>query len=116
MVETRLTSLLTGFPRKLDQAEFFEQKVGPIDLVVFECPQSNLVQRLLQRNRADDNEYNIKRRIDTFRATTAFVLEKYRAVGKVVEIGTGTEVDDVHVRLQRLLKEHDVVLASRSGE
>ena len=79
-------------------------------MIVFDCPQSILVQRLSQRNRADDGEENIKRRIETFKTTTSLVLQKYSSMDKVAEIETDTDVDDVFTRLQQLLKEHDVLL------
>ena len=111
----RLTRLPLGFPRKLDQAEYFEEIVGPIDLViVFDCPEVMLTQRLLQRSRADDDTDNIKRRIETFKATTSHVVKKYSDMGKVVELKTDTEVEDIFIRLQQLLKEHDMELEPRN--
>ncbi|KAI4619985.1 hypothetical protein J4E80_004510 [Alternaria sp. BMP 0032] len=109
------TFFLDGFPRKLDQAEYFEEIVGPIDLViVFDCPEVMLTQRLLQRSRADDDTDNIKRRIETFKATTSHVVKKYSDMGKVVELKTDTEVEDIFIRLQQLLKEHDMELEPRN--
>jgi UMP-CMP kinase len=116
-VETRLIPSSLGFPRKLDQAEYLERNVGPVHFVIiFDCPQSVLVQRLSQRGRADDDADNVKRRIETFKATTSQVLQKYGNVGKVVETRTNTEMEDVCTRLQQLLKEHDVALETRSGD
>jgi len=69
--------MYVGFPRKLDQAAYFEEVVASIDLVVvFECPESIIIERLAGRGREDDNEDTIKRRIETFNTTTAEVLEK----------------------------------------
>merc|ERR1711934_681283 len=59
--------LVDGFPRALDQAQEFEDKVIPCKLVLFfDCPQKMLQKRLMKRaktsGRADDNAETIKKR------------------------------------------------------
>ena len=59
--------LIDGFPRKMDQAEKFEQSVCESSLTVFyETTEEVMKQRLLKRGetsgRADDNEESIKKR------------------------------------------------------
>ena len=104
----------TGFPRKLDQAEYFEERVAPIALlIVLECPETVLVERLILRCRKDDDADNIQRRIRTFQETTSQVLQKFEAKGKVVRVKSDEEVEKVFVRIQEVLKESGVLLQLR---
>jgi|TARA_R110002003_G_scaffold39_14_gene2536 UMP-CMP kinase len=104
----------TGFPRKLDQAEYFEQHVAPVTCVsVFDCPQDVLLQRLSSRGRADDTIETIKRRIATFDETTSQVLKKYEARDIVTRIRSDCAVEAVTERLQQALQDCGVVLKLR---
>ncbi|KAF2244209.1 P-loop containing nucleoside triphosphate hydrolase protein [Trematosphaeria pertusa] len=107
---------LDGFPRRLDQAEYFEEKVGPVSLVlVLECPSAVLLERLLSRRRADDDTGTIQKRIDTFNKTTAQVLEKYEAMGKVVRVDGNHDVEKVAADIQYVLRQAGVELQTRAG-
>ncbi|KAF2001249.1 P-loop containing nucleoside triphosphate hydrolase protein [Amniculicola lignicola CBS 123094] len=110
------TILLDGFPRKMDQANYFEETIGTIAIVlVFECPEEILVDRLLQRKRNDDDVETIRRRVRTFNTTTAEVLAKYEALGKVVRIDVVASVEDVFLRVQTALHKADICLDKRPG-
>ena len=79
---------MPGFPRKLDQAELFEAELSaPSAIVLLECPDEVLKQRLAQRTgRFDDNEETIAKRIATFQSSTKEVIDHYKAQGKVIEV------------------------------
>jgi len=102
-----------GCPRKFDQAAYFEEVVAPIDLVVvFECPESVLVERLAGRGRADDDEETIKRRIETFNTTTAEVLEKYGTQEKVVKVESDGAKEVMFERLKEVFQDNGARLVS----
>src|ERR1700753_1118818 len=67
--------LIDGFPRKMDQAEKFEEVVVPAEFTLFfDCPEETMRKRLLHRGetsgRADDNEESIVKRFKTFEQTS----------------------------------------------
>jgi adenylate kinase len=90
--------LLDGFPRTRAQAEalaaLLAETGDELDAVVeFEVPDDVVVERLLARGRADDNEDVIRRRQQVYRDETAPLLDFYRdrlvtvdAVGDIAEI------------------------------
>ena len=107
-------SVCPGFPRKLDQSEYFEETVAPIALViVLECPQTVLVERLTHRSRKDDDADNILRRIQTFQETTSQVLQKFETKGKIVRVNSNEEAEKVFATIQKVLKEAGVLMQPR---
>lgn len=83
--------LLDGFPRELEQAKTFEDKVcAPAHVLYFHCEEETMVARLLERaktsGRADDNEETIKKRLHTFTTATAPVTECYREKGTLCQV------------------------------
>ncbi|VDB88621.1 unnamed protein product [Peniophora sp. CBMAI 1063] len=93
--------LIDGFPRKMDQAEKFEQSVCESSLTLFyETTEEVMQQRLLKRGetsgRADDNIESIKKRFITYRDQTMPVIEHYEKIGKVAKIDSSVTVDEVH--------------------
>ncbi|KAF2033637.1 P-loop containing nucleoside triphosphate hydrolase protein [Setomelanomma holmii] len=94
------TFLLDGFPRRIDQAEYFESVVAPLTCVV----------RLSRRGRADDTPETIKLRIKTFEETTREVVEKFGAMGTVVRVRSDGDVGEISKRLREGLEERGVML------
>ncbi|KAJ5392224.1 hypothetical protein N7509_007714 [Penicillium cosmopolitanum] len=93
--------LIDGFPRKLDQAEFFEASVCPSELVLFlDCPEDVMESRLLKRGetsgRDDDNAASIRKRFRTFVETSMPVVEAFRKEDKVVTVKATGSVDEVY--------------------
>jgi adenylate kinase len=75
--------LLDGFPRNLVQAEalnsLLEDLNQQIELVVLmELDDDLLIQRLLGRGRADDNETVIRHRLEVYREQTEPLISYYR--------------------------------------
>ncbi len=60
-------------------------------MLVFECSEDVMVQRLLARGatsgRVDDNEETIRKRLHTFQEATVPVIQYYHTVDKVVKVG-----------------------------
>ncbi|KAL4889264.1 UMP-CMP kinase [Aspergillus ambiguus] len=97
--------LIDGFPRKLDQAVFFEDTVCPSEMTLFlDCPEEVMEQRLLKRGetsgRDDDNAESIRKRFRTFVETSMPVVEAFEAQNKVVSVSATGSVDEVYARIR----------------
>lgn len=109
MVEVRLNQddaangfLLDGFPRTVEQAgilaELLEKKGVKLDGVInFEVSEDVVVERMLARGRADDNEETIRTRLGVYRDETFPLIQHYgdeiinvKAEGTVEEINERT--------------------------
>ena len=93
--------LIDGYPRAMDQAEEFENTIGPCRLALFfNCPLETLEARLLERGktsgRADDNIDTIKKRFQTFQEQSLPVIDHLKKKGKCIEISCTTSVDAVY--------------------
>lgn len=96
--------LIDGFPRKMDQAAFFESSVCPSRCTLFlDCPQNVMKERLLDRGktsgRSDDNAESIEKRFKTFAETSMPVVDAFEKEGKVVRVSAVGPVEDVHQRV-----------------
>lgn len=97
--------LVDGFPRKLDQAAFFERTVCPSALTLFlNCPEEVMEQRLLKRGetsgRDDDNADSIRKRFRVFVETSMPVVTAFEAQDKVVSVEATGGVDEVYQRIR----------------
>ena len=98
--------LIDGFPRKMDQAVFFEQSVCPSRCTLFlDCPEDVMRERLLNRGktsgRSDDNEESIVKRFKTFVETSMPVVEMFEKEDKVIKVsavGSPNEVYELVVK------------------
>nr|POE48416.1 uridylate kinase [Quercus suber] len=93
--------LIDGFPRKMDQATAFEEKVVPSKFTLFfDCPEETMRERLLKRGetsgRADDNEESIKKRFRTFVETSMPVVDAFAKDGRVVKVDATKGPDEVY--------------------
>lgn len=105
--------LVDGFPRKMDQAVYFEQSVCQSQCTVYlDCPLDLLQERLLNRGktsgRADDNEESIKKRFKTFIETSKPVVDMYEKEGKVISISATGTPNEVYERLVAGLSERGI--------
>ena len=89
--------LIDGFPRKMDQAAFFESSVCHSKCTLFlDCPEDVMKERLLNRGktsgRSDDNAESIQKRFKTFVETSMPVVDYFEKEGRVVKVSAvGTE-------------------------
>lgn len=102
---TKARFLIDGFPRKLDQAVFFEKTVCPSELVLFlDCPEEVMEKRLLKRGetsgRDDDNAESIRKRFRTFVETSMPVVDDFEKKGKVVKVQATGSVEDVFAQVK----------------
>lgn len=96
--------LIDGFPRKMDQAVFFEQAVCPSKCTLFlDCPEDEMRKRLLNRGktsgRADDNEESIVKRFRTFVETSMPVVNYFEEEGKVIKVSAVGSEGEVYERV-----------------
>ncbi|MEU6831014.1 adenylate kinase [Nocardia beijingensis] len=113
MVEARVNEpdavngfVLDGYPRTVDQADALEKILKnmntKLDAVLrFVVPEDTVVERMLARGRADDNESVIRNRLRVYREETEPLLDHYD--GLVVSVDGVGEVDDVNARALRAL-------------
>ncbi|MEX1317305.1 MAG: adenylate kinase [Synechococcaceae cyanobacterium] len=100
--------LLDGFPRNLPQAEALATLLAelgqPIELVVLlELDDAVLIQRLLSRGRADDNEAVIRHRLEVYREQTAPLISYYRERGLLESVEADGTVEQIGERITALL-------------
>jgi len=101
--------LIDGFPRKMDQALYFEETVCVSKLILnFTCTEEVLIQRLLERGktsgRADDNVETIRKRFITFHEQTMPVVEHYKTLHKVAEVDGTRSIDEVYQQSSTVAK------------
>ena len=113
IVRSRLTGhaggwLLDGFPRNLAQAEALDELLGELNqqielVVLMELDDAVLIQRLLSRGRADDNEAVIRHRLEVYREQTAPLIEHYRSKGLLQSVEAAGTVEAIAERIGALL-------------
>ncbi|KAK3677290.1 hypothetical protein LTR78_002828 [Recurvomyces mirabilis] len=99
------TFVLDGFPRSLDQCEYFENQIAPVrQIIVLDCPEEVLAQRLGSRGRFDDTTAdNVSKRMKTFQKATGKVVELFASKQKLATINADQDMDAVSVLLEGTL-------------
>lgn len=90
--------LLDGFPRTVEQADLLDQMLAEMDttldgVVSFVVSEDVVVERMLARGRADDNEETIRTRLKVYREETAPLIEHYG--DKIIAIKAEGTVEDI---------------------
>jgi adenylate kinase len=106
--DTQSGWLLDGFPRNVSQAVFLEKlldelKEHPDKVINLEVPDEVLVERLLQRNRKDDNEDTIRRRLEIYHQDTVPVISFYSERDALKAINGNLSLEEVTHNLQSAL-------------
>lgn len=96
--------IFDGFPRTIPQAEALEKMLEEMGVelhgvVGLEVPESELVERMLQRGkqtgRADDNVDTINNRLKVYHNQTEPLKEHYQGKGKYMPINGLGNIDDI---------------------
>jgi adenylate kinase len=100
--------LLDGFPRNVTQADalaaLLDSLGQQIELVVLmELDDDVLLQRLLSRGRADDNEAVIRHRLEVYREQTAPLISYYRERGLLAAVEASGSIETIATRIEALL-------------
>lgn len=111
MVEDRLSQddaaegfLLDGFPRTVEQAdllaEMLERHGVKLDGVInYQVDEDTVVERMLARGRADDNEETIRTRLQVYRNETAPLIDHYGdAIISIKAEGSVEEINEVTLK------------------
>ncbi|MFV8382084.1 adenylate kinase [Corynebacterium hindlerae] len=113
MVEDRLNQedaangfLLDGFPRTVEQADILAdllaKKGVSLDGVVnFKVSEDVVVERMLARGRADDNEETIRTRLGVYREETAPLIDHYG--DQIITIEAEGTVEEINARTMEAL-------------
>ncbi|WIM71340.1 adenylate kinase [Corynebacterium suedekumii] len=113
MVKSRLAEsdaangfLLDGFPRTVEQADILTDLLSEngqqLDGVLnFNIAEDVVVERMLARGRADDNEETIRTRLGVYRDETAPLIDHYGAA--IITIEAEGEVEEINDRAMAAL-------------
>lgn len=100
--------LLDGFPRNLSQVGALDALLEELDqqielVVLMELEDGVLLQRLLGRGRADDNEDVIRHRLEVYRQQTEPLIAHYRERGLLQAVEAAGTVEEIGGRIAALL-------------
>src|SRR5262245_5619257 len=101
--------VLDGYPRTVDQAKFLYFVLAnerlPLQTVIhFRIDDEEVIRRLLARNRADDSEETVGKRLQIYQDTSPPLLDYYRQQGLVHEIEAAGSVETVYERIAHVLQ------------
>ena len=99
--------VLDGFPRTLPQAAALEGLLagrGGIHVIALVVHADEVIRRLADRRRHDDDAYVIKKRLAVYEAETAPVLEYYRRRGVVTVLDGNRPPDEVSASIDAAVK------------
>lgn len=101
--------ILDGFPRNRSQAEDLNALLAEIgqrieQAVNLDVPDEVIIERMLARGRADDNESVIRRRLEVYREQTAPLIDFFRDRQQLLEIDGNAAVEAVTERLVSALQ------------
>ncbi|MFR9752259.1 adenylate kinase [Nocardia sp. 004] len=98
--------VLDGYPRTVDQADALEKILKDMSttldaVLCFVVPEDAVVDRMLSRGRADDNESVIRNRLRVYREETEPLLQHYD--GLVISVDGIGGIEEVNARALRAL-------------
>lgn len=102
--------LLDGFPRNVEQAEFLDRLLEEIEqtcefVINLEVPDEELVVRMLERGRKDDEEAVIRNRLEVYREQTEPLINFYQGRQLLRSVNGNQDLDTVTQALQSIVKQ-----------
>ena len=100
--------ILDGFPRSLSQAKALDELLAelnrPLQRVIHvKVDNEEIVERLLARGRADDNEQTIRKRLDVYEQQTQPLVAFYEDKGLLSAVSGMGEIDEIYARIKAAL-------------
>ncbi|MGV2828254.1 adenylate kinase [Myxosarcina sp. GI1(2024)] len=100
--------ILDGFPRNLAQAKFLDSLLAQLNLAAdrvlyLAVPDEVLISRLLSRQRRDDNEGTIRRRLEVYRRDTMPVIDFYQKQSTLKTIDGNDSMEAVTAALKKAI-------------
>ena len=106
-VDANTKIVLDGYPRLVDEAEWFEAHGANgrmIQRVIWlEVSQSTVIERLAERHRSDDTQAATAEKLSEFHAQTQPVIERYEAVGLLVKLDGSLSREEVTKTIEAAL-------------
>ncbi len=101
--------VLDGYPRTLAQADTLGRLLEECDesldaVVLIEVPEDELVRRTLARQREDDTEQVVRRRLEVYREKTEPLIEYYERLGLLRRIDGDRAIVQVSVGIHEALE------------
>ncbi|MEY2985561.1 MAG: adenylate kinase [Cyanobacteriota bacterium] len=99
--------ILDGFPRNVNQAIFLDELLVNIGhrtqwVIQLNVADETIVERLLARGRADDNEETIRRRLLVYTEQTAPLIAYFQKQGKLYAVDGNQAITQIAAELQKL--------------
>jgi adenylate kinase len=106
--DTETGWILDGFPRNVGQAAFLDQLLQGMNqsadyILNLEVPDEQLIARLLERGRKDDNEETIRRRLEVYREQTEPVINYYQENGNFHSVNGNRLLEEVTESLAKIV-------------
>jgi adenylate kinase len=104
--------VLDGYPRNVAQAQWLDSVLAKLGLplravLVFEIDDAIVIRRLLQRQRSDDGEETIRKRLAGYHETTEELIAYYRQRDLVHVVHAEAPIEHVYARIASLLLSKD---------
>ncbi len=112
--------ILDGFPRSVEQAQALDETLKDrgeqMDAVIsLTVPDEELVMRLLARQREDDNETVIRKRLNVYTQQTEPLIDYYRSSGIIKEIDGLGDINEVFDRIISALPQSGNASQAQTG-
>lgn len=92
-----------GFPRFIDQDEFLKKNISPFPLYIYiDVPHDVAIERLINRDRDDDNAHVIAHRMKFFKTRTLPVLNLHNDTDTIEIDGNGNMDSIIKITIERI--------------
>ncbi len=97
--------IFDGYPRNLEQAHFLDTLINTKNIILINLVVSpeEVITRLSLRKRDDDEQENIKRRLEVYHKNTEPILNYYQSSGRLLKVNGEGSVEQVFKRLKKLV-------------